>query len=219
MIITIMIMITIITIMIMIIIIMMMVIRKGTLCLSPQCTHRPSSAPLYHRGVRLERSSIQGFVGMKLSSFLSSPILTTSMCHWAPLLFNKKIMMALMLPLRYPESWRGTACSLPRTGYLLPPFSSYRLRRMMMMMTMMMMMMILTIIMLGTWHIDPATFLDIEGGTDITESGKNDDDLNCDQHVFVLKKSDWMTVYYDNSGEINIEETISLVRIKSRSMH
>ena len=28
-----------------------------------------------------------------------------------------------------------------------------------------------------------------------------------------------MTVYYDNSGEINIEETISLVRIKSRRMH
>ena len=120
-----------------------------------------------------------------------------------------------MLPLRYPESWRGTACSLPRTGYLLPPFSSYRLRMMMMMM-----MMILTIIMcLGTWHIDPATFLDIEGGTDITESGKNDDDLKCDQNVCVLKKSDWMTVYFDNSGEINIEETISLVRIKSRRMH
>ena len=28
---------------------------------------------------------------------------------------------------RYPESWRGTACSLPRTGYLLPTLSSYRL--------------------------------------------------------------------------------------------
>merc|ERR1711872_976608 len=27
---------------------------------------------------------------------------------------------------RYPESWRGTACSLPRTGYLLPTLSSYR---------------------------------------------------------------------------------------------
>merc|ERR1711990_934783 len=27
---------------------------------------------------------------------------------------------------RYPESWRGTACSLPRTGYLVSPFSSYR---------------------------------------------------------------------------------------------
>ena len=123
------------------------------------------------------------------------------------------IVMKMMLPLRYPESWRGTACSLPRTGYLLPPFSSYRLR-------MMMMMMILTIIMcLGTWHIDPATFLDIEGGTDITESGKNDDDLKCDQNVCVLKKYEWMRVYYDNNGEINIEETISLVRIKSRSMH
>merc|ERR1739842_7743 len=27
---------------------------------------------------------------------------------------------------RYPESWRGTACSLPRTGYLVSPFSPYR---------------------------------------------------------------------------------------------
>ena len=37
------------------------------------------------------------------------------------------VMIIMKMTIRYPESWRGTACSLPRTTYFVPPLSSYRL--------------------------------------------------------------------------------------------
>ena len=71
---------------------MTMFIRKGTLCLSPQCTHRPSSAPLFHRGVRLGPSSILGFVRIKTKTGSTRMMIMTIMmilmvwwqwcCHW-----------------------------------------------------------------------------------------------------------------------------------------